>query len=125
MPHSSSLKLNNPVPAEEELVCWMEKEALVKEEEEEEAVTIQKQVEGEAVTVKKEEKDVTVKEEEDITVKENEDDAVFGVEDEEVFGITDEEGEITVTLEDDEEEQTGDLINTSKYSEYYLIKQGH
>ncbi|XP_070289944.1 zinc finger protein 771-like isoform X3 [Salvelinus sp. IW2-2015] len=46
MPHSSSLKLN-PDPAEEEEVCWMEKETLVKEEEEEEPVTIQKQVEGE------------------------------------------------------------------------------
>ncbi|CDQ90093.1 unnamed protein product [Oncorhynchus mykiss] len=31
--------------------------------------------------------------------------------------MKDEEGEITVTLEEDEEEQTGDLINTSKYRE--------
>jgi hypothetical protein len=44
-------------PDKEEVVCWTEKEALVKEEE----VTIQKQVEGEAVTVKEEEKDVSVK----------------------------------------------------------------
>ncbi|XP_052346173.1 cilia- and flagella-associated protein 251-like isoform X3 [Oncorhynchus keta] len=117
---------------DKEEVCWTEKEALVKEEEEEEAVTIQKQVEGEAVTVKEEEKDVSVKEEEDafrvkeedFTVKEEED-AVFGVEevtvtvkeDEEVFLMKDEEGEITVTLEEDEEEKTGDLINTSKYRE--------
>ncbi|XP_042166779.1 protein Ycf2-like isoform X2 [Oncorhynchus tshawytscha] len=105
--------LNYSPPAEEAVVCWTEKETLVKEEEEEEAVTIQKQVEGEAVTVKDEENDVTMKDA--FRVKEEEDDAVFGVEDEEVFGITDEEGEITVTLEEDEEEQTGDLINTSKY----------
>ncbi|KAK6301320.1 hypothetical protein J4Q44_G00294180 [Coregonus suidteri] len=166
-------------PAKEEEVCWTEKEALVKEEEEEEDVTIQKQVEGEAVTVKEEEKEVTVKEEEDafrvkeeedVTVKEEdafrvkeeedafrvkeeeddtvkeeeedafrvkeeeddtvkaEEDAVFGMkeeeedltvtvkEEEDVFGVK-EEGEITVTLEEEEEEQkTGDLINTSKYS---------
>jgi hypothetical protein len=38
----------------------------VKEAEEEKDVTIQKQVEGEAVTVKEEEKDVSVKEEEDV-----------------------------------------------------------
>ncbi|XP_064862408.1 zinc finger and SCAN domain-containing protein 31-like [Oncorhynchus nerka] len=120
-------------PAKEEEVCWTEKEALVKEEAEEEAVTIQKQVEGEAVTVKEEEKDVTendtfrVKEEEDVTVKEKEDamiedENVFGVEDEvkedeDVFGMKAEEGEITVTLEEDEEEKTGELINTSKYRE--------
>ena len=42
-------------PAEEEVVCWTEKEALVKEEAEERDVTIQKQVEGESVTVKEEE----------------------------------------------------------------------
>ncbi|XP_055769887.1 uncharacterized protein LOC129845934 isoform X2 [Salvelinus fontinalis] len=97
-------------PATEEEVCWTEKEAFVKEEDEEEAVTIQKQVESEAVTVKEEEKDVTVKgeedafrvkEEEDVTVKEEED-AVFGVKEEE---------EMTVTLE--EEEEVGDLFNTS------------
>jgi hypothetical protein len=110
-------------------LCWTEKEALVKEEEEE-AVKIQKQVDGEAVTVKDEEEDAfRVKEEEDVTVKEEED-AVFGIEaevkeDEDVFGMKDEEGEIIVTLEEDEEEKTGDLINTSKYSEYYLIEQGH
>ncbi|XP_024264017.1 zinc finger protein 189-like [Oncorhynchus tshawytscha] len=102
-------------PSKEE-VCWTEKEGLVKEE----AVTIQEQVEGEVVTVKEEEKDVfRVKEEEDVTVKEEEEDAVFGVEDEvkedeDVFGMKDEEGEITVTIEEDEE-KTGDLINTSKY----------
>ncbi|XP_036798273.1 glutamic acid-rich protein isoform X5 [Oncorhynchus mykiss] len=125
--------LNYPPPVKEE-ICWTEKEALglnvvVKEEKEEEDVTVKQEVEGEAVTVKEEEKDVSVKEEEDafrvkeevdVAVKEEED-AVFGVEDdvkedEDVFGMKDEEGEITVTLEEDEEEQTGDLINTSKYS---------
>ena len=112
----------------------MEKEALVKDEDEEEAVTIQKQVEGEAFTVKEEEKDVTekdsfrVKDEEDVTVKEKEEDTVLEVEDElkeHVLGMKDEEGEITVTLEEADQEKTGDLINTSKYSEYYLIKRGH
>ncbi|XP_031680509.1 cilia- and flagella-associated protein 251-like isoform X2 [Oncorhynchus kisutch] len=114
--------LNFSPPSKEE-VCWTKKEGLVKEEAEEEAVTIQEQVEGDVVTVKEEEKDAfRVKEEEDVTVKEEEADAVFGVkdevkEDEDVFGMKDEEGEITVTLEEDEEEKTGDLINTSKYRE--------
>ncbi|XP_042166771.1 cilia- and flagella-associated protein 251-like isoform X2 [Oncorhynchus tshawytscha] len=120
--------LNYPPPVKEE-ICWTEKEALgmnivVKEEKEEEDVTVKQEVEGETVTVKEEEKDVSVKEEEDafrvkeedVAVKEEED-AVFGVEDdvkedEDVFGMKDDEGEITVTLEEDEEEQTGDLINT-------------
>jgi hypothetical protein len=89
---------------------------------EEEIVTVKKEVEGEAVTVKEEEDTVFVMKEEDgemtVTVKEEED--VFGVK-------VEEEGEITVTLEEDEEEEqkNGELINTSKYSEYYLIKQGH
>ena len=135
--------LNYSPPVKEEEVCWTEEEALglnivVKEEKKEEDVTVKEEVEGETVTVKEEAKGVSVKEEEDafrvkeevdVAVKEEED-AVFGVEDdvkedEDVFGMKDEEGEITVTLEDDEEEQTGDLINTSKYSEYHLIKQGH
>ncbi|KAM9490733.1 uncharacterized protein ACWYII_003249 isoform 2-T2 [Salvelinus alpinus] len=108
--------LNYSPPAEEEVVCWTEKEPLglnvvVKEEKEEESVTVKQEVEGEAVTVKEEEKDVSVKEEEDafrvkeegVTVKEEEkDDVVFGVK---------KEGEITVTLED-EEVEIGDLINT-------------
>ncbi|XP_031680478.1 X-linked retinitis pigmentosa GTPase regulator-interacting protein 1-like isoform X2 [Oncorhynchus kisutch] len=101
--------LNFPPPAKEEAVCWTEKEALglniiVKEEKEEEDVTVKKQVEGEAVTVKEEEKDVSVKEEEDsFRVKEEEEeDAVFGVK---------KEGEITVTLKD--EGEIGDLSNTS------------
>ena len=50
-----------------------------------------------------------VKEEEDVTVKEEEkeEDAIFGVK----------EGEITVTLKEKEEqeEETSDLIKTSKY----------
>ncbi|XP_042170847.1 gastrula zinc finger protein xFG20-1-like [Oncorhynchus tshawytscha] len=96
MPQSSSLKLNH-VPDEEEEVCWMEKEALVKEEE---AVTIQKQVEVEAVTVK-EEKDVTVKEVGDSfrVNKEGDDDVP----------VNEEEGEVTVTSENEEEEETGYL----------------
>ncbi|XP_042166794.1 glutamic acid-rich protein-like isoform X4 [Oncorhynchus tshawytscha] len=111
-------------PDKEEVVCWTEKETLVKEEAEEEVVTIHKQVEGEGVTVKEEEKDAfRVKEEEDVTVKEEEEDAVFRVEDEvkedeDVFGMKDEEGEITVTLEEDEEELTGELINTRERCEY-------
>nr|XP_023998740.1 cilia- and flagella-associated protein 251-like [Salvelinus alpinus] len=99
--------LNYSPPAIEEVVCWMEKEALIKEEEEEKDVTIQKQVEGEAVTGKEEEKDVTVKEEvfrvkeeEDVTVKDEEDS---------VFEVKEEEDEITVTSEEEEEEETGYL----------------
>ncbi|XP_071032954.1 uncharacterized protein [Oncorhynchus clarkii lewisi] len=89
--------LNYSPPVKEEGKCWSEKEGLwlnivVKEEEEEEDVTV-KQVEGEAVTVEEEEKDVSVKEEED---------AVFGVK---------KDGEITVTLKD-EEVEIGDLIHT-------------
>ncbi|XP_036795732.1 histone acetyltransferase KAT6B-like isoform X2 [Oncorhynchus mykiss] len=88
-------------PDKEEDVCWTEKEGLVKEEGEEEAVTIQKQVEGEVVTVKEEEDSFRVKEEEDVTVKEEkEENAVFGVK----------EGEMTVTLKkEEEEEETGYL----------------
>ncbi|XP_071216440.1 uncharacterized protein [Salvelinus alpinus] len=97
-------------PAKEEGVCWTEKEAFVKEEDEEEAVSIQKQVEGEAVTVKEEEKDVSVKEEEDEFRVKEEEVTVKGEEDA-VFGVKGEEGEMTVTLE--EEEEVGDLFNTS------------
>ena len=108
--------LNYSPPVKEEEICWTEKEALglnvvVKEEKEWEDVTVKQEVEGEAVTVKEEEEDVSVKEEEDeFRVKEEEeekdDDAVFGVK---------KEGEITVTLKD-EEVEIGDLINTSKFS---------
>ncbi|XP_055769017.1 uncharacterized protein LOC129844874 isoform X2 [Salvelinus fontinalis] len=86
----------------EEEDCWTEKGALVKEEEEEEdvtvkqelegeAVTVKQELEGEAVTVKQEEKDVSVKEEED-AFKEEED---FTVKEEEeaAFGVKEEEGE--------------------------------
>ncbi|XP_070289943.1 uncharacterized protein [Salvelinus sp. IW2-2015] len=96
MPHSSSLKLN-PDPAEEEEVCWMEKETLVKEEEEEEPVTIQKQVEGEAVTVKEEEKYVSVKEEED------------------AFRVK-EDDEVSVKEEETDDERA--LINTRERRDY-------
>ncbi|KAM9492790.1 uncharacterized protein ACWYII_004501 isoform 2-T2 [Salvelinus alpinus] len=111
-------------PDKEEEVCWTEKEAFVKEEEEEEDVTIQKQeVEGEAVTVKEEEKDVTVKEEEDaFRVKEEEDVTVKEEEEEKeedaVFGVKEEAGEMTVTLkeEKEEEEEVGDPFNPNKES---------
>nr|XP_046187269.1 zinc finger protein 189-like [Oncorhynchus gorbuscha] len=110
--------LNYSPPVKEEEVCWTEKEALglnivVKEEKEEEDVTVKKEVEVEAVTVKEEEKDVTVKEEKDtLRVKEEEDVTVKEEEKEEdaVFGVK-MEGEITVTLKD-EEVEIGDLINT-------------
>ena len=107
----------SPLDKEEE-VCLTEKEALVKEED----VTVKQEVEGEAVTVK-EENDVSVKEEEDafrvkdeenVTVKEEED-AVFGVK---------MEGEITVTLKD-EEVEIGDLINTSKYRLKFVYHFGY
>ncbi|KAM9492387.1 uncharacterized protein ACWYII_004276 isoform 2-T4 [Salvelinus alpinus] len=113
--------LSYSLPATEEGVCWTEKEALVKEEEEEEDVTIQKQVEGETVTVKEEEKDVTVKEEEDafrvkeeedVTVKEEEDEKDISVKEEkDTFRVKEEEGEMTVTSkkEGEEEEETGYL----------------
>ncbi|XP_055771182.1 proline-, glutamic acid- and leucine-rich protein 1-like [Salvelinus fontinalis] len=92
--------LNYSLPAEEETVCWTEKEALIKEEEEEKDVTIQKQVEGEAVTWKEEEEDAfRVKEEEDVTVKDEEDS---------LFEVKAEEGENTVSSEE-EEEETGYL----------------
>uniref|UniRef100_A0A8C7DDJ8 C2H2-type domain-containing protein n=1 Tax=Oncorhynchus kisutch TaxID=8019 RepID=A0A8C7DDJ8_ONCKI len=89
----SSLNISPPVKEEE--VCWTEKEALglnivVKEQKEEEDVTVKKEVEGEAVTVKEEE-DAFIVKEEGAGVKM--------------------EGEITVTLKD-EEVEIGDLINT-------------
>jgi hypothetical protein len=95
---------------------------------EEQNVTVKQEVEGEAVAVKEEEEDVSVKEEEedafrvkkeeDVTVKEEEgkeEDAVFGVE---------KEGEITVTLKD-EEVEVGDLINTSKYRLKFVVNFGY
>nr|XP_046174822.1 zinc finger protein 665-like isoform X2 [Oncorhynchus gorbuscha] len=100
--------LNDSPPVKEEEGCWTENEALglnivVKEEKEEEDVTVKQEVEVEAVTVKEEEA-FRVKEEEDVTVKEDEkeEDAVSGVK---------KEGEITVTLKD-EEDEIGDLFNT-------------
>ncbi|XP_031675231.1 histone H3.v1-like isoform X1 [Oncorhynchus kisutch] len=81
-------------PAKKE-VCWKEKEGIwlnvvVKEENEEEDVTVNEEVEGEAVTQKEEE----------------ENDYTF-------FGVN--EGEITVILKEEEreeEEETEDLSNT-------------
>ena len=119
----SSLNYSPPVKEE---VCWTEKEGLglnivVKEEREEEDVTV-KQVEDEAVTVKEEEKDVSVKEEEDsFRVKEKEDVTVKEEEDV-VFGVK-KEGEITVTLKD--EEEIGDLINTSKFHLKFVFNFGY
>ncbi|XP_055771445.1 oocyte zinc finger protein XlCOF8.4-like, partial [Salvelinus fontinalis] len=112
----SSINFSPPVK-EEDKVCWTEKGGLwlninVKEEEEEEDVTVNQEVEGEAVTVKEEEKDVSVKEEEDaFRVKEEEDEKEEDV----VFGVK-EEGEITVTLE--EEEEVGDPFNTREILHY-------
>jgi hypothetical protein len=81
-------------PVKEDEVCWTEKE-----EEEEKDVTIQKQVECEAVTVKKE-KDVSVKEEVGtLRVKEE-------AEENAVFGVKEEEGEMTATSKMEEEEET-------------------
>ncbi|XP_055756475.1 uncharacterized protein LOC129835110 isoform X2 [Salvelinus fontinalis] len=97
-------------PAKEEGVCWTEKEGLllnivVKEEEEEEAVTVKKEVEGEAVAMKGEgapvKEEFRVKEEDVVTVKEEGEEKVEGA----VFGVKE---EITVTLK---EEETGDQIN--------------
>ncbi|XP_070297283.1 gelsolin-related protein of 125 kDa-like isoform X3 [Salvelinus sp. IW2-2015] len=106
--------LNYSPPVKEEEVCWTEKEALglnivVKEEEEEEDITVKQELEGEAVTVKEEEKDVSVKEEEDV-FRVIEEEGVTVKEEAAVFGVK-KEGEITVTLKD-EEEEIGDLINT-------------
>ncbi|XP_031676154.1 histone H3.v1-like [Oncorhynchus kisutch] len=96
--------LNYSPPDKEEEVCWTEEEGLVKEEEE--AVTIQKRVDGEAVSVKEEEDTFRVKEE-DVTVKEEEEEK----EEDTVFGVKEEEGEMTVTSkkEEEEEEDTGYL----------------
>ncbi|XP_055772068.1 proline-, glutamic acid- and leucine-rich protein 1-like isoform X3 [Salvelinus fontinalis] len=102
----------------EEKDCWTEKEALVKEENEEKDITVKQEVEGEAVTVKEEDKDVSVKEEEDaFRLKEKEDVTVKEEEKEEdaVYGVKEEEGEMTVSLkkEVEEEEETGflDLVS--------------
>ncbi|XP_036795626.1 zinc finger protein 391-like [Oncorhynchus mykiss] len=110
--------LNYSRPVKEEGVCWTEKEGLwlnivVKEEKEEEDVTVKQEVEGEAVKVKEEEDAFRVKEEDDVTVKEEEkeEDAVFGVKEEE-------EGEMTVTLKE-EEEEVGDLFNTREIFNYH------
>ncbi|XP_055763611.1 cilia- and flagella-associated protein 251-like [Salvelinus fontinalis] len=112
--------LNYSLPAEEETVCWTEKEALIKEEEEEKDVTIQKQVEGEAVTGK-EEKDVTVKEEA-FRVKEEEG---VTVKDEEVsvFEVKAEEGENTVKSEEEEEEEETVTIQKQVEGEVVTLKE--
>ncbi|XP_055783907.1 zinc finger protein with KRAB and SCAN domains 3-like isoform X2 [Salvelinus fontinalis] len=92
-------------PTIKEEVCWTEKEDV-------EVVTIQQQVEGEAVRVKEEEREVTVKEEgdafrvkvkEEVTVKEEEQ------EEDGVVGVKEEKREMTVTSKKEEEEETGYL----------------
>ncbi|KAL1005374.1 hypothetical protein UPYG_G00058240 [Umbra pygmaea] len=93
--------------AGKEKVCWTEKEGLwlnivVKEEKEEEAVSINREVD--AVTGRGENELVRVKEEE-VTVKEEEDNVI---EEEDVSEVK--EGEITVTLE----EESGDVMNTGE-----------
>ena len=96
-------------PHTKEEVGWTEKETLLKEEKEEDAVAVKIEVEDEAVTVKEEETVKIEVEDEAVTVKEEE---VTVKEEEESLRVKEgmkEEGEITVTLE-----ETGDLINTSK-----------
>nr|XP_029499457.1 zinc finger protein 189-like [Oncorhynchus nerka] len=97
-------------PHTKEEVGWTEKETLVKEEDD---VAVKIEVEGEAVTVKEEEMDVRVNEEKgEFRVKEEgdvtKDMYICDVKKEEADTV---EGEITVTLKE-EEEETGDLINT-------------
>ncbi|XP_042180099.1 zinc finger protein 436-like [Oncorhynchus tshawytscha] len=90
---------------------------------EEEDVTVKQEVEGEAITVKEEEKDVTVKDEKDafevkeedvVTVKEEEyvtvkeEDVTVKGEEDSVFGGKEEEWEMSVTSKK-EEEETGYL----------------
>ncbi|KAL1005375.1 hypothetical protein UPYG_G00058250 [Umbra pygmaea] len=96
--------------AGKEKVCWTEKEGLwlnivVKEEKEEEAVSINREVD--AVTGRGENELVRVKEEE-VTVKEEEDNVI---EAEDVSEVK--EGEITVTLE----EESGDVLNTGEMAD--------
>ncbi|KAL1005373.1 hypothetical protein UPYG_G00058230 [Umbra pygmaea] len=93
--------------AGKEKVCWTEKDGLwlnfvVKKEKEEEAVSINREVD--AVTGRGENELVRVKEEE-VTVKEEEDNVI---KEEDVSEVK--EGEITVTLE----EESGDDINTGE-----------
>eukprot|EP00063_Salmo_salar_P067682 XP_014042517.1 PREDICTED: uncharacterized protein LOC106595670 isoform X2 [Salmo salar] len=79
------------LPAKED-VWWTEKGTIVKEE----AVTVKKEVKGEAVTVKEEEDAFNLKEEDYD------------------FGVEEEDKEINVTLEEEEaEKKTGDLINSN------------
>ena len=126
--------LNYSSSAKENEVCWTEKEApglniyvkgeefTVKEEDVEEAITVK---EEQDVTVKEEDAS-TLKEEEDVRVKEQEEafrvkeegdeqkeeEVTVTLKEEEQLFVMKEEGEITVTLE---EEETGDLMNTSEY----------
>nr|XP_046187244.1 uncharacterized protein LOC124015805 isoform X2 [Oncorhynchus gorbuscha] len=102
----SSIKYS---PLVKEAVCWSEKEALVKEEEEEEDVTVKKECEAvtmkeeKYVSVKEEEDAFRVKEEEDVTVKEEEaekeEDAVFEVKEEKERILTEESGDLITTRE--------------------------
>ncbi|KAL1005405.1 hypothetical protein UPYG_G00058700 [Umbra pygmaea] len=79
------MSLLNFYSTSKEEVCWMEKETLVKEEEEEEPITVKREVESEAVTVKEEKesgvKDVFRLNIVEVTVKDEEQkiDDAFGV----------------------------------------------
>ena len=117
----SSLSYSPPVKEEE--VSWTEKEALVKEE----AVTLEKQVEGEAVSVKEEEDSFRVKKEDEegdvtiekqvegeaVTVKEEEKD-VSVKEEEDAFRVKEEED---VTVKEEEEEEKEDAVYGVKEEE--------
>ncbi|KAL1005410.1 hypothetical protein UPYG_G00058760 [Umbra pygmaea] len=108
------MRSRNDLPRDKEEVCWTEKESFVKEEEEEEAVTVKKEVESETVRVKEEkyvsERCILKVEKEDFTVKEEEhkeNHVVFGLKEElkkeeDVYGV---------------EERTDNLINTDSISE--------
>ncbi|XP_028977972.1 uncharacterized protein LOC114839784 isoform X3 [Esox lucius] len=121
--------LNYSSPTKEE-VCWTLKDGVwlnivVKEENEEEDVTVEK-VESEAVQVKEEENDVPVKEEKEFFMVKEEENEVPANEMKHVENMTEKKvkgadlrmktGKITVTLE--EEEVAGGRISTRERRDY-------